>query len=42
MEKEQSIAVKILSTILAIFVILFSIAMLLLVPASCIKILFFN
>lgn len=42
MEREQSTTVKILSTILAIFVILFSIAVVSLVPAACIKYLFFN
>lgn len=42
MEQEQSKTVKVLSTLIAIFVILYSIAALILVPAACLKILFFN
>lgn len=42
MQKEQGKTVKILSTIIALFVILYSVAVGVLVPAACVKFLFFN
>lgn len=42
MEQEQTKGVKVLTTLMAILVILYSVAVVVLVPAACIKYLFFN
>lgn len=42
MEQEQTKGEKVLTTLLAILVILYSGAVVVLVPAACIKYLFFN